>query len=206
MQQGLPTLKIGVLAGPALPADLADGQFSSMVVASRVRRGRRRGAPPAQRAAGAARLRLEGPRRRRARVGAVGRVHRRARAVRRARHGRRAARRAVTRAVAEASRLGVAAGAEARTFAGLAGLGNLLVRATDRSPRLPARPPARRRRASPPRRRAPRARAPRSPAPSSRASSACACRCSSGVAAVLAGRAEPREAAKLVGDYVADEE
>jgi hypothetical protein len=41
----------------------------------------------------------------------------------------------VTRAVAEASRLGLAAGAEARTFAGLAGLGNLLVRASgDRSP------------------------------------------------------------------------
>ena len=40
----------------------------------------------------------------------------------------------ITRAVAEASRLGQAAGAEARTFAGLAGLGNLLVRAaTDRS-------------------------------------------------------------------------
>src|SRR5207237_2109848 len=39
----------------------------------------------------------------------------------------------ITRAVAEASRLGLAAGAEARTFAGLAGLGNLLVRASDRS-------------------------------------------------------------------------
>ena len=34
LQQGLPTLKLGVLAGPALPADLAEGQYSSMVVAS----------------------------------------------------------------------------------------------------------------------------------------------------------------------------
>ena len=34
MQLGLPTLKIGVLAGPALPQDLAEGEFSSMVVAS----------------------------------------------------------------------------------------------------------------------------------------------------------------------------
>src|SRR4029078_4300687 len=35
----------------------------------------------------------------------------------------------ITRAIAEASRLGQAVGGEARTFAGLAGLGNLLVRA-----------------------------------------------------------------------------
>jgi glycerol-3-phosphate dehydrogenase len=34
LQQGLPTLKVGVLAGPALPADLAQGVFSSIVVAS----------------------------------------------------------------------------------------------------------------------------------------------------------------------------
>jgi glycerol-3-phosphate dehydrogenase (NAD(P)+) len=34
----------------------------------------------------------------------------------------------ITRALAEAARLGEAAGAEARTFTGLAGLGNLLVR------------------------------------------------------------------------------
>jgi glycerol-3-phosphate dehydrogenase (NAD(P)+) len=40
----------------------------------------------------------------------------------------------LTRALAEASRLGVAAGAEARTFAGLSGLGNLLVRASEHSP------------------------------------------------------------------------
>lgn len=36
----------------------------------------------------------------------------------------------LTRAVAEMSRLGVAAGAKAKTFAGLAGLGNLLVRSS----------------------------------------------------------------------------
>ncbi|HLL25905.1 MAG TPA: hypothetical protein VK427_27390, partial [Kofleriaceae bacterium] len=36
----------------------------------------------------------------------------------------------LTRAVAESSRLGVAAGAEPKTFAGLAGLGNMLVRAS----------------------------------------------------------------------------
>jgi glycerol-3-phosphate dehydrogenase (NAD(P)+) len=35
----------------------------------------------------------------------------------------------ITRALAEASRLGEAAGAEGRTFSGLAGLGNVLVRA-----------------------------------------------------------------------------
>ncbi|HEY1557895.1 MAG TPA: NAD(P)-binding domain-containing protein, partial [Kofleriaceae bacterium] len=29
MQQGLPTLKLGVLAGPALPADLAEGLYAS---------------------------------------------------------------------------------------------------------------------------------------------------------------------------------
>src|SRR5262245_58596896 len=31
---GTPTLRIGALAGPALPADLATGQYASMVVAS----------------------------------------------------------------------------------------------------------------------------------------------------------------------------
>src|SRR5205814_9826045 len=34
MAQGLPTLKLGVLAGPALPGDLIEGQFASMVIAS----------------------------------------------------------------------------------------------------------------------------------------------------------------------------
>src|SRR6185503_3607771 len=34
MEQGLPTLKIGAIAGPALPDDLADGRYASIVVAS----------------------------------------------------------------------------------------------------------------------------------------------------------------------------
>ncbi len=125
---GIPTQKVGVLAGPALPADLTQNTYSSMVIASRfdevVNEGRRLlSAPPALRVytskdligvelasalAGAYTVALgladglstpAGPR-------AV----------------------LVTRAVAEASRLGQAAGAEPRTFAGLAGLGNLLVR------------------------------------------------------------------------------
>lgn len=133
MQQGLPSLKLGVLAGPALPIDLAEGRFASMVAASTfdevVREARRLlNAPPGLRVygskdiigvelasafAGAYTIALgmcdglgmpDGPR-------AV----------------------VITRAVAEASRLGTAAGAESRTFAGLAGLGNLLVRSSERS-------------------------------------------------------------------------
>src|SRR3569623_3353850 len=34
MSVGLPTLKSGVRAGPALPQDLAEGEFASMVCAS----------------------------------------------------------------------------------------------------------------------------------------------------------------------------
>ena len=34
MEQGLPTLKIGAIAGPALPDDLAEGKYSSIVIAS----------------------------------------------------------------------------------------------------------------------------------------------------------------------------
>ncbi|HEU4731804.1 MAG TPA: 2-dehydropantoate 2-reductase N-terminal domain-containing protein [Kofleriaceae bacterium] len=133
MELGLPTLKIGAIAGPALPDDLADGQYSSIVVASLfdevVGEGRRLlNAPPVLRVYGS--KDLTGVELASALSGAytialgladglgVG-------------PGPRAV--LVTRALAEASRLGVAAGAEARTFAGLAGLGNLLVRASDRS-------------------------------------------------------------------------
>jgi glycerol-3-phosphate dehydrogenase (NAD(P)+) len=123
-----PALRIGALAGPALPSDLAAGQFSSMVIASRfdevITEARRLlNAPPALRvytshdvigvelaaalsgalaiAVGLADALGVGP-------------------------GPRAV--LVTRGLAEASRLGQAAGGEARTFTGLAGLGNLMVR------------------------------------------------------------------------------
>ena len=133
MEHGLPTLKLGAIAGPALPADLAENQYSSIVVASAfdevVAEGRRLlNVPPVLRVYGTKDLigvelasALSG-----AYTVALGLsdglgVGPGPRAV------------LITRAVAEASRLGVAAGAEARTFAGLAGLGNLLVRASDRS-------------------------------------------------------------------------
>ncbi len=121
-------LRIGVLAGPALWQDLAAGRFASMVVASsfdEVTREARRllSVPPALRLYKGADLIgvelaavLAG-----AYTVAVGisdalQLGPGTRAV------------LLTRAVAEASRLGEAAGARARTFTGLAGLGNLLVR------------------------------------------------------------------------------
>jgi len=133
MEQALPTLKIGAIAGPALPDDLAEHRYASIVVASAfdevVAEGRRLlNAPPVLRVYGSKDLvgvelasALSG-----AYTIALGLsdglgVGLGSRAV------------LITRALAEASRLGVAAGAEARTFAGLAGLGNLLVRASDRS-------------------------------------------------------------------------
>ena len=133
MEQGLPTLKLGAIAGPALPADLADGKYASIAIASAfdevVREGRRLlNVPPALRVYGSRDLAgvelasaLSG-----AYTVALGLsdaldVGAGIRAV------------LITRALAEASRLGVALGAEARTFTGLAGLGNLLVRATERS-------------------------------------------------------------------------
>jgi glycerol-3-phosphate dehydrogenase (NAD(P)+) len=134
MEQGLPTLKIGAIAGPALADDLAEGKHSSSIVVASafdevVGEGRRLlNAPPVLRVYGSSDLTgvelasaLSG-----AYTVALGMsdglgVGPGTRAV------------LITRALAEASRLGVAAGAEARTFAGLAGLGNLLVRASDRS-------------------------------------------------------------------------
>jgi len=130
MTQGLPTLKVGVLAGPALPADLAEGEFSSMVIASAfdevVAEGRRLlNAPPGLRMYGSRDLvgvelasALSG-----AYTIALGLADGLGMGP-----GPRAV--LITRAVAESSRLGMAAGAEARTFAGLAGLGNMLVRAS----------------------------------------------------------------------------
>lgn len=206
MAQGLPTLKLGVLAGPALPGDLVEGQFSSMVIASAfdevVAEGRRLlNAPPLLRLY--ASKDLAGVELASALSGAytvalgladglgIG-------------PGPRAV--LITRAVAEASRLGVAAGAEARTFAGLAGLGNILVRsAGDRSAdyllgrRLADGVVT---------------------ADSARTEGARAALAGielagklrtrmpmlQGVAAVLAGKLEPKDAAKLIGDTVAVEE
>lgn len=127
--EATPALRIGVLAGPALPADLVGGQFASMVVASRfdevVTEGRRLlNVPPALRVYGS--RDLIGVELASALSGAYTIALGLADAL-----GVGTGPRAVliTRALAEASRLGTAAGAEARTFSGLAGLGNVLVRA-----------------------------------------------------------------------------
>ncbi len=133
MAQETPVLRLGAMAGPALPADLAAGQFSSMVVASRfdevIAEARRLlNAPPVLRIytshdvigvelaaalSGAYTIALG--------IADAGGIGPGPRAV------------LVTRGLAEASRLGAAAGGDARTFSGLAGLGNLLgrSRATD---------------------------------------------------------------------------
>jgi glycerol-3-phosphate dehydrogenase (NAD(P)+) len=219
--RGLPTLKLGALAGPALPADLTVGEVSSMTVASGfdevVSETRRLlNAPPALRVYGSKDLAgvelasaLSG-----AYTVALGMCDG---------LGMGAGTRAVlvTRIVAEASRLLVAVGGEARTFAGLAGLGNLLVRATDRStaPKLRGTSPeistlsadyrlgrelaegvttadstrtegARAALAG-----AKLAESLRTPMP-----------VLAGVAAVLGGRVELRDAVKLIGDTVAFEE
>ncbi|HTR51513.1 MAG TPA: 2-dehydropantoate 2-reductase N-terminal domain-containing protein [Kofleriaceae bacterium] len=133
MQQGLPTLKLGVLAGPALPADLAEGMYASMVVASAFDEVRAEGrrllnAPPALRVYGTKDVvgvelasALSG-----AYTIALGLCDGLGMST-----GPRAV--LLTRAVAEGARLCQAAGGEARTFAGLAGLGNLLVRPNERS-------------------------------------------------------------------------
>ena len=205
MEHGLPTLKIGAIAGPALPADLAENHYSSIVIASVydevVAEGRRLlNVPPVLRVYGTKDLigvelasALSG-----AYTVALGLadglgVGPGPRAV------------LITRALAEASRLGVAAGAEARTFAGLAGLGNLLVRSSDRSAdyqlgrRLADGVVT---------------------ADAARTEGARAARAGidlaaqlrvrmpvlQGVAAVLAGRLDPKEVANLIGDTVAEAE
>lgn len=221
MGRGLPTLKIGALAGPALPGDLAVGEFSSMVVASPfdevVGETRRLlNAPPVLRVYGSkdlAGVEL---------ASALSSAYTVALGLCDG-LGMGAGTRAVlvTRIVAEASRLGMAAGAEARTFAGLAGLGNLLVRATDRSqsptvrgtsgelPALSADYQLGRRLADGV------ISADTGRTEGARAALAGAKLAESlrvrmpvltGVAAVLAGRADPRDAAKLIGERVDAEE
>lgn len=131
--EGLPTQKIGALAGPALPADLVVGEYSSMVIASNfeevVAEGRRLlNAPPVLRVYSS--KDLAGVELASALAGAytlaLGLCDGLGMGV-----GPRAV--LITRVVAEASRLCVAASGKERTFAGLAGLGNMLVRATERS-------------------------------------------------------------------------
>ena len=202
MQQGLPTLKIGVIAGPALPDDLALGEFSSMVVASAfdevVSEARRLlNAPPALRVYGS--KDLAGVELASALAGAYSVALGLCDGL-----GMGAGPRAVliTRVVAEGSRLGAAGGAQARTFAGLAGLGNLLVRASDRS----ADYQLGRRLAdgvvSADNHRTEGARAALAGAELARHLRV-RMPVLEGVAAVLAGKAEPREAATLVGETVA---
>jgi glycerol-3-phosphate dehydrogenase (NAD(P)+) len=219
MARGLPTLKIGALAGPALPGDLAAGEFSSMVVASAfdevITEGRRLlNAPPILRVYGS--KDLAGVELASALSGAytvalgladglsVG-------------PGPRAV--LITRAIAEASRLGQSSGADPRTFAGLAGLGNLLVRGTERAGKV---------RGTSPELIAVSAdyqlgrdlaegvvTADSARTEGARAALAGAALADKlrvrmpvlrGVAAVLAGKAEPRDVAKLIGDTVAVEE
>jgi glycerol-3-phosphate dehydrogenase (NAD(P)+) len=205
LQQGLPTLKVGVLAGPALPADLAEGLYSSMVIASAfqevVGEGRRLlNAPPVLRVYSSKDLvgvelasALSG-----AYTVALGLCDG---------LGIGAGPRAVllTRAVAEASRLGHAAGAEARTFAGLAGLGNLLVRASERSADYQL---GRRLADGVVTADVARTEGARAALAGVELASKLRVRMPvlAGVAAVLAGRADPREAAQLVGETVAAEE
>ncbi len=128
IERATPVLRAGVLAGPALPGDLAAGRFASMVVASafdEVTAEARRllNLPPALRLYGSRDVvgvelasALAG-----AYTAALGLADGAKVGV-----GPRAV--LVTRAVAEAARLLESAGGQARTFAGLAGLGNLLVR------------------------------------------------------------------------------
>ncbi|HEX3477557.1 MAG TPA: NAD(P)-binding domain-containing protein [Kofleriaceae bacterium] len=204
MEQGLPTLKLGALAGPALPDDLAEGNSCSMVIASAfdevVDEGRRLlNTPPVLRVYGSHDLvgvelasALSG-----AYTVALGLSDGLGVAP-----GTRAV--LVTRALAEASRLGVAAGAEARTFAGLSGLGNLLVRSSERSADYQLG-----------RRLAEGGTAAAATTEGARAALAgleLAGRLGvrvpvlQGIAAVLTGRVEPRKAAGLISDTVAEAE
>jgi len=204
MEQGLPTLKLGAIAGPALPDDLAEGNSSSIVIASAfdevVGEGRRLlNTPPVLRVYGS--HDLVGVELASALSGAYTVVLGLSDGLGVA-PGTRAV--LLTRALAEASRLGVAAGAEARTFVGLSGLGNLLVRASERSAdyqlgrRLAggADPAA----------------APTEGARAALAGVALAGRLGvrvpvlQGIAAVLTGRLEPRRAAALISDTVAEAE
>jgi glycerol-3-phosphate dehydrogenase (NAD(P)+) len=206
MLAGLPTLKIGALAGPALPADMIESLYSSMVVASRfdevVAEGRRLlNAPPVLRVYSSKDLvgvelasALSG-----AYTVALGLADGLATPA-----GTRAV--LVTRAVAEASRLGQAAGAEPRTFAGLAGLGNLLVRAnSDRSADYVLGRRMAEGIVTADAQRTEGARAALA-AVDLAASLKVRMPVLQGIAGVLTGNLEPREAAKQIGDTVAVEE
>lgn len=212
MEEGLPTLKLGAIAGPALPEDLADGNSSSIVIASMfdqvVSEGRRLlNAPPVLRVYGS--HDLVGVELASVLSGAFTVVLGLSDAL-----GVAPVTRAVliTRALAEASRLGAAAGADSRTFAGLSGLGNLLVRASERSADYQLG-----------RRLAERAAAAAAPAKgmidgmtegarAALAGAALARRLDvrvpvlQGIAAVLTGHLEPRQAASLIVDTVAEAE
>jgi len=205
MQLGLPTLKVGVLAGPALPQDLAEGTYASMVVASTfdevVTEARRLlNAPPGLRLYGSKDLAgvelasaLSG-----AYTVALGLCDG---------LGMGAGPRAVliTRACAEAARLVVAAGGQAKTFAGLSGLGNLLVRATDRSADYQL---GRRIADGVVTADAGRTEGARAALAGAQLAKQLKVRMPvlTGVAAVLASKAEARDVATLIGDTVASEE
>jgi glycerol-3-phosphate dehydrogenase (NAD(P)+) len=204
MEQGLPTLKLGAIAGPALPDDLAEGNSSSMVIASAfdevVAEGRRLlNTPPVLRVYGSHDLvgvelasALSG-----AYTVALGLSDGLGIAP-----GTRAV--LLTRALAEASRLGVAAGAEARTFVGLSGLGNLLVRASERS----ADYQLGRRLADGGATAAPTTEGGRAALAGVDLAGRLGVRVPvlQAIAAVLTGRLEPRRAAALIGDTVAEAE
>jgi glycerol-3-phosphate dehydrogenase (NAD(P)+) len=219
MAKGLPTLKIGALAGPALPGDLAVGEWSSMVVASVfdevVAEARRLlNAPPALRVYST--KDLAGVELASALSGAytvalglcdglgIG-------------PGTRAV--LLTRTIAEAARLGQASGADARTFSGLAGLGNLLVRGTERtakprgtSPEIPALSAdyqlGRRLAEGVITADAARTEGARAALAGAQLAQRLRVRMPvlEGLAGVLAGKLEPRDAVKLIGEHVAVEE
>jgi glycerol-3-phosphate dehydrogenase (NAD(P)+) len=127
--------RIGAIAGPALARDLVEKRPSAVVVASPfdevIAAGRAAlGAPPVLRVYGS--HDLPGVELASALVGAMTVGIGLADGIGTG-HGPRAV--LLTRAVAEAARLGLAAGAKERTFMGLAGLGNLLVRSSASSER-----------------------------------------------------------------------
>jgi glycerol-3-phosphate dehydrogenase (NAD(P)+) len=128
LEEEVPALRVGALAGPALPGDMVRGAFASMVCASKfdeVSAEARRllGVPPGLRLY---RSRdLIGVELAAALSGACSVVLGVVDALDLG-PGTRAV--VITRALAEATRVGRAAGAEPRTFSGLAGLGNILVR------------------------------------------------------------------------------
>jgi glycerol-3-phosphate dehydrogenase (NAD(P)+) len=208
MLEGMPTQRVGVLAGPALPADLAGGMYSSMVVASRfdevVSEGRRLlSAPPALRVYTS--KDLVGVELASALAGAYTVVLGLADGLSLP-AGPRAV--LVTRAVAEASRLGQAAGAEPRTFAGLAGLGSLLVRAQQGGDKSADYLLGRRLAEGVITADSSRTEGARAALAAVELASALRVRMPvlQGIAAVLTGKLEPREAAQQIGDTVAFEE